>query len=75
MHKVFYVLPLEQDITRKRQINENNAMKLDVGINVSKKYEFEAILNNIVYAKILANYLPGFYYLILQKGYIKEKNT
>ena len=40
-----------------------------------KEYEVKAICNKAVYISKSEGYLPGFYYLILWKGYPKEKNT
>ena len=53
---------LEQDTTRKAQI-DNNAMKQDVD-NDRNKYKIEAICNNAIYARKLAGHLPGLYYLV-----------
>lgn len=42
----------------------------------NEKYKIEAIYNNIIYIKKLkVDYLPSFYYLVLLKIYLKEKNT
>ena len=47
-----------------RQINENDATKLNVSKN-SKKYKIEAICNIAVYTKELKlGYLPKLYYLV-----------
>ena len=55
---------LEQDTTRKELVDENNAIKLDVGDNKNKEYKVKAIWNSTVYAKKLKGYLPGLYYLV-----------
>ena len=72
---VFYVLLLEQDITRKGRVNKE-VPELDAGDEDSKEYEVEAIWNSAVYAnKLELGHLPGLYYLIAWKGYPKEENT
>ncbi len=60
IHDVFHVLLLEQDTTRKRQVEI--AIELDKGN--SEEYEVKAICNSAVYAKELENHLPDFYYLV-----------
>ena len=66
---------LEQDTTRKRQIEENNATELNTG-NESGKYEMEAICDSAVYAReSKSSHLPRLYYLVSWKGYPEEKNT
>ena len=65
---------LEQNTTRKGRVDEN-ATELDVGDDESKKYEMEAIRDSAVYARESASHLPGLYYLVSWKGYLKEENT
>ena len=65
---------LEQDSTRKRRVEED-VTKLDAGDNEGGEYKVEAIYNSTVYARELADHLPGLYYLISWKGYLEEKNT
>ena len=40
-----------------------------------KEYKIEAIYNSAVYPKKGDGHLPGLYYLIVWKGYLKKKNT
>ncbi len=41
-----------------------------------KEYEFEAIIDSAVYGQQANNnQMPGFYYLVLWKGYPEEENT
>ena len=54
---------LEQDITRKGWVDDENVVELDTG-DESGKYEVEAIRNSAVYAKEVDRDLPGLYYLI-----------
>ena len=76
IYDVFCVSLLEQDITRKGQVDKNNAAELDVCDNESKEYEVEAIWNSAVYTKESeSGYLPGLYYLVFWKGYLEKKNT
>ena len=75
IHDVFHMSLLEQDTTRKGQVDENNATELDAGDN-SGKYKVEAIWDSAVYARELeSGHLPGLYYLVFWKGYLKEENT
>lgn len=55
---------LEQNTTKKRQIDEN-LTNLDVGNNNNRKYKVKAICNNAIYAKELkSGHPPKFYYLV-----------
>ena len=66
------MLLLEQNTTRKGRVDEN-VTKLDAGKD-SGEYKMEAICDNTVYAKESASHLPGLYYLVSWKGYLKEEN-
>ena len=64
IHDIFHVSLLEQDTTRKRQVDEN-ATKLDAGDNNSGKYKMKSICNSAVYAKVSKlGHLSGLYYLV-----------
>ena len=66
---------LEQDITRKERVDDENVAELDAN-NESEKYEVEAIRDSKVYARESElGHLPGFYYLVLWKRYPEEENT
>lgn len=59
------MLLLKQDITRKEQIDQNNATKLDAGEDKDRKYKLEVILNSAVYIrKSKSGYLLGIYHLV-----------
>lgn len=45
------------------------------GRDNGKEYEVKKIWNYVVYAKELEDYLLSLCYLVLWKGYLKEKNT
>ncbi len=67
IYNVFHVLLLEQNITRKRQV-DNQALsepksKFEAGDN--KEYKVEALINRAVYGKKANNQMPGLYYLVL----------
>ena len=64
IHNVFHVLLLEQDITKKEQVDKN-VTELDAGDNKSGEYKVEAICDSAVYARESAGHLPGLYYLVL----------
>ena len=66
---------LEQDTTRKRQV-EDNVMQLEFEVGDDPEYKVKAIRNSAVYArKLEAEHLLGLYYLISWKSYSKEENT
>ena len=58
------MLLLEQDITRKGQVDENMT-KLDIGNDESKKYKVEAICDSVVYAKKSKSDLPWLFYFVV----------
>ena len=61
---MFYILLLEQNNTRTKQIGEN-FIALDFKTSDSNKYQVEVISNSMVYAKELKiDYLPKIYYFI-----------
>ena len=68
---------LEQDITKKGQVDEKTVEQLEFeasGDNV--EYKVEGICNNAVYARELeAGHLPGLYYLVSWKNYSKNEST
>ena len=75
MHDVFHVLLLEQDTTRKEQVDKR-VKELEFEAGNSKKYKVETIWDRAVYANELElGQLPGLYYLVAWKGYSKEENT
>ena len=50
--------------------------EFDTGNKNSKEYKVEAIWDSTVYAnEPESGRLPGLYYLIAWKGYLKEENT
>ena len=57
---------VEQDTTRKRQLNKKiRQIEFDVGNNDSGEYKVEVIWDSIVYTRESeSGYLPGLYYLI-----------
>ena len=72
IHNVFHVSLLEQDITKKGQMNN---MQLEFKASNDKEYEVDGIWDSAIYAKKSATgQLPGFYYLVLWKGYPEEEN-
>lgn len=66
MYDIFYILLLEKDITKKKQVNDSNTVvQLELDEGKSKEYNIEAIYNSAVYAKKLeVEYLLGFYYIV-----------
>ena len=76
IHDDFHVSLLEQIITRKGWVDdENNVAKLEAG-NKNGEYEMEAIQNSAVYMRESEfGHLLGLYYLVSWKRYLKKKNT
>ena len=55
---------------------EVRKIEFNVGNNNSGEYKVEVIWDSTVYAKKLkSGLLSGFYYLVLWKRYLNEKNT
>ena len=64
---------LKQDTISKEQVKK--IRELDSSDN-SKEYKMVAIWDSTLYAnKLDSGYLPNFYYLIIWKSYLEEKNT
>ena len=75
IHNVFHVSLLEQDTTKKGQVNYT---QLDFEFKAShdEEYKVDGIWNSAIYAKKwTTGQLPGLYYLVLWKSYSKEENT
>ncbi len=67
---------LEQDITKKGQVDETTSRLKFESDNNSEKYKVEAICDSKVYAKELdSGQLQGLYYLVSWKSYLEEENT
>ena len=77
IHDIFYISLLEQDITRKGQVDEEvRQIEFEVGDDDSREYELEAIWDSAVYAwESELGHLSGLYYLLSWKRYPKEENT
>ncbi len=79
IYNVFHVLLLEQDTTRKGQVDNKALLEVEKELEFeaggNKKYEVEAIIDSAVYGQQANNQILGLYYLILWKGYPEEKNT
>ena len=74
IHDIFQVSLLEQDTTKKGQVNDTQLnFEFEAGNN--KEYEIDGIWDSAVYAKESAGQLLGLYYLVLWKGYPEEENT
>ena len=72
------MLLLEQDITRKRQVDNKvlPELKKEFEAGNNKEYKVEIIIDSAVYSQQAnSNQIPGLYYLILWKGYPKKKNN
>ena len=62
IYDVFHVLLLEQNTTKKRQMND---MQLEFETGNDKEYEVDGIWDSTVYAKESAKQLSWLYYLVL----------
>ncbi len=73
IYNAFYVSLLEQNTTKKRQVNNTlpESEKFEAGDN--KEFEIEAIIYSTVNGKKINNQIPNLYYLVLWKGYPKKK--
>ena len=61
IHNVFYISLLEQDIIKKRQVND---MQLEFETGDNKEYKVDGIQDSAVYAKeSITSQLPELYYL------------
>ncbi len=69
IHDIFHVSLLEQDTTRKVQVE--TAIELDEG--KSEEYEFEAIRDNAVYMRESEGHLPGLYFWSHRKATPRKK--
>ena len=61
IHNIFHVSLLEQDTTKKGQVND---MQLEFKAGDNKEYEVDGIWDSEVYARGSVGQLPGFYYLV-----------
>ena len=72
IHDIFHMLLLEQNITKKEQIDKK-VIKLKFETGKSKKYKVEAILDSAVYVNKTKGYLSGLYYLLAFKKTLRKK--
>ena len=67
---------LEQNITRKKRVDENAATQLEFEAGDDEEYKVKKIWNSAIYVlESKAGHLPGLYYLIDWKSCLKEENT
>ena len=71
IHDVFYIFLLEQNLTKKEQVN-NIWQKFEADNN--KKYEVDDILDSAIYIRESERQLPGLYHIVLWKSYSEKKN-
>lgn len=72
IHDIFHMSLLAQNILKKRRIDKT----VEIEEGNYKEYAIEAIFSGEIYAKeSKSDYLPGLYYLVLQKGNSKKENT
>ena len=74
IHKVFHKSLLEQDTTKKGQVNDTQ-LYFEYETSNDKKYKVDGIEDSTVYAKeSTTGQLSELYYLVLWKGYPEEEN-
>ena len=64
IHNIFHISLLEQDITKKRQVN-NMQLNFEFEASNGEEYEVDGIWDSAVYARESARQLSGLYYLVL----------
>ena len=74
IHNVFHVFLLEQDTTKKGQVNDTQ-LDFEFEAGNGEEYKVDGIWNSAVYARESAKQLPGLYYLVLWKSYPEKENT
>ncbi len=68
IHNVFHMALLEQDTTRKRQVDKalpEPEKDVEFEAESNKEYKIEAIIDSAVYGQQANNQIPGFYYFVL----------
>lgn len=55
---------LEQNATRKKQVNKLLELEIELDIRKDKEYKVEVTKNSTVYTKVVKGQLPGLYYLV-----------
>lgn len=67
---------LEQNTIEKEQVDKTKSQLEFKGNSKGKENELERIWDSMTYVKELKNgQLPGLYYLVLWRGYLKKENT
>ena len=64
IYDVFHVLLLEQDITKRGQVDKTTS-QIELDEANSEEYKIKAIYDSAVYARELESHLLGLYYLVL----------
>lgn len=65
IHNVFYISLLEQNTTKKWQVNKLLESNPELHTTNNKEYKLEAIRDNAVYVnKVVGGQLSGLYYLV-----------
>ena len=63
IHNIFHVSLLEQNTTKKKQVNDTQ-LDFEFDAGNKKEYEVDDIWDSTVYTKESAGQLPGLYYLV-----------
>lgn len=71
---MFYLLLLEQNTTRKEQMDKKVENIIEFDIESNGKYKIRKICDSAVCAKESDGHLSELYYLIAWKSYFKKKN-
>ena len=64
IHDIFHIFLLEQDTTKKGQVNDTQ-LDFEFEAGNGKEYKVDGIQDSAVYARESVGQLPGLYYLVL----------
>ena len=64
IHNVFYVLLLEQNITKRERVDKK-ITEFEFEASNSEEYKVETIWDSAVYANEAESHLPNLYYLVV----------
>lgn len=65
---------LEQETTKKRQVNKLLELESEFNVGKYKEYKVEVIKNSATYTKVVEYQLSGLYYLISWNNYSKNES-
>lgn len=75
IYDIFHKLLLQQNIIRKRQVNKLLKLKAKLDKRDNIEYKIKVTKHSAIYSIESTSQQLGLYYLVSQKGYLKDKNT